>query len=562
VKNTYTTFLLFLALFSAEAQVNTHLAPMSQSLDETLLNPIPEIILPEFNLTATEQADATDAKNGELPKFSRSIFTHITLDKAGIWTELSNGDRLWRVQITSKGAQALLPYFDRFYLPPGSMLHVYTPEREEVIGAFLSDNNPTDGYYATGLLHGESCILEYFEPHKVKGEGIISLNELGHAYRWVNKYFPKHGKTDNDTLGFGVSDACEVNVNCSEGIRWQQQKRAVVCMIVQSSIGQGICSGTLLNNVRHDCTPYLLSAQHCSAAVAANQYSQFLFYFNYEAPNCNTPSSIGTLGNSFIAGCSKKSDSNDNGGDTGSDFLLLQLNNHPPSSYNAFYAGWNNINFTSDSGTCIHHPNGDIKKISTYSSRLIDTTWWNVSGTHWLVRWSITPNGQGVTETGSSGAPLFNKAGQVIGKLTGGDSYCFAPDEPDYFGKVAYDWTSNGTSLNRQLKPWLDPDNTGTTSINGREADCVLSSADNYQTEVSIRLSPNPSSGIFYIGFEEEGNKKISIYDALGRLMIGRNTAEKNLTIDMQAMPKGLYILLIETTNGRAVKKLILNTEL
>ena len=106
------------------------------------------------------------------------------------------------------------------------------------------------------------------------------------------------------------------------------------------------------------------------------------------------------------------------GGDTGSDFLLLQLGSTQneqstitklkSSSFNAFWNGWDANNTVSSQGVGIHHPAGDIKKISTYTSSIYsDTYGGNVSGTHWSLSWTSTQNGHGITEGGSSGSPLF-----------------------------------------------------------------------------------------------------------------------------------------------------------
>jgi PKD repeat protein len=109
-----------------------------------------------------------------------------------------------------------------------------------------------------------------------------------------------------------------------------------------------------------------------------------------------------------------------------------------------------------------------IKKISTYTSALGSGSFGAVSpGTHWIVGWSETPNGYGVTEGGSSGAPLFNDDGLIIGTLTGGESACQNPGGEDMFGKFSYSWESNGASPDQQLKPWLDPDNTGILKMPG-----------------------------------------------------------------------------------------------
>ncbi len=536
------TFTISLTL--AIAQVNSTIKPLSFNLPDIPQN-IAQFELPAFNLPEAELADEQDEKNGELPKFSRSIFTDITLTNAGNWIELSNGDRLWRVKIKSDGAQALLLYYNKFFLPTGATLHVYTEDKTEIRGAFTSFNNPRNGYFATGLTHGESCIIEYFEPVKVKGQGIISLNEIGHAYRWVNSIFPN--VRGGSALGFNQSDACEVNINCEEGNDWQNEKRAVSCIIVQSQQGQGICSGTLINNVREDCTPYLLSAQHCSEFVSSNQYAQWIFHFNYESLDCNNPNSVGTLDDDFVVGCTKKADSDDNGGDTGSDFLLLELNQQPPTAFNVYYAGWDAAPTAPTGGVCIHHPEGDIKKISTYQQTGVNTSWGGSSpGTHWRIKWVVSTNGHGVTEPGSSGSAIFNTSKKIVGTLTGGDSFCSSPNSPDFFGKISYHFTLNGNTASTQLKPWLDPDNTGTTAVNGRNADCFSSSGNLDKHVNEFEIYPNPALDICMIRFSEKGEKEIVITDVSGRIVLSHKAMMLIENMDLSLLSSGIYFVRVD----------------
>ena len=147
------------------------------------------------------------------------------------------------------------------------------------------------------------------------------------------------------------------------------------------------------------------------------------------------------------------------------------MNHYIPVSYAPYYNGWNRINSASPSGVSIHHPDGDIKKISTYTSALVSVTWFGPPDAHWRVTWTTTTNGLGVTEPGSSGSPIFDNNGRIVGTLSGGMSACdvggagpgTGPDKPDYYGKFSYHWLSNGASSSQRLKPWLDPDNTVTT---------------------------------------------------------------------------------------------------
>jgi hypothetical protein len=133
--------------------------------------------------------------------------------------------------------------------------------------------------------------------------------------------------------------------------------------------------------------------------------------------------------------------------------LLVELNGTLPTTVNARMNGWSIETTPAVPGVGIHHPAGDIKKISTYNT--VSTTTWpgGASGAHWQVVWVANANGHGVTEGGSSGSPLFDANGRIIGTLTGGGSYCTATSSPDQYGKMTYHWESNGTTADAQLKP-------------------------------------------------------------------------------------------------------------
>jgi PKD repeat protein len=195
------------------------------------------------------------------------------------------------------------------------------------------------------------------------------------------------------------------------------------------------------------------------------------------------PSSAGTLDDYYITGCVRRANSNDNGGDTGSDFLLVQLGTVAneattittlkSANYNAYWNGWDANNTAVTGGAGIHHPAGDIKKISTFTGSTISAGW-NGNGlqSHWRFSWTSNSNGWGVTEGGSSGSPVFKSNGRIFGTLTGGASFCTAQTAQDYYGKVSYHWTSNSTNTLYQLKTWLDPGNTGALVLDGSADPC------------------------------------------------------------------------------------------
>jgi hypothetical protein len=468
---------VFAVLFSVSyAQVDQQIRPKSFLISAKLFSVPAELSYP-FDLVSASELDHREDKAGHMPIFARSVPADISLTNSGTWTTLPDGGRVWRVKVSSPGALALIPCYDQFYLPTGATLHVYTPARDEVIGAFTMENNPKDGRYNTGLIHGDVCIIEYYEPASVAGLGRIHLNELGHAYRMV----PGRKETQSG-IGFGGSESCEVNVNCPEGENWQDQKNAVVRILVKTGSNYGWCSGTLVNNTNQDCTPYVLSADHCyqddvtGALPSTGDLSDWQFYFQYQSPTCADPASEGVLADHFMTGCSFVAASLDTGGNSGSDFALLQLNTTPPLSYLPYYAGWSNIPTPSENGVGIHHPSADIKKISTYVTPLQSVSWGGVvPDTHWQILWAATVSGHGVTEPGSSGSPIFDFDQHIVGTLTGGGSDCTSPNNNDLYGKFSFHWASNGSTSNKRLQNWLDPANTGAQTLDGVYAPCIAS---------------------------------------------------------------------------------------
>lgn len=443
---------VFISL-SCKAQISQGGSPLSFSLPEIPQTFETKILQqPDMNFIGMEDTD--DEKNGVLRKIARSVSADINLNNSGTWEVLSDGNRIWRLKIVCKDALALGVYYNRFWLPDGAKLFLYNENKSQVLGAYTKENNHESGLFANELIAGDVVILEYFEPARTQGASIIQISEIAYVYRDFN---PRNGEKD-----FGESESCEVNINCSEGANWQDEKKGVARIMIKVGFSYGWCTGTLLNNEREDCTPYFLTADHCGEGASTADLNQWVFYFNYEAPGCPNPSTEPS--SNTMTGCAFKS-SGGNGGSTGSDFYLVQLNQTP--SFNPYYNGWDRNDNPSSSSVSIHHPYGDIKKISTYTTALVSSTWQSVPNTHWRVVWAVTANGHGVTEEGSSGSPIFNSNGQVVGDLTGGGSYCNTPTQPDLYGKFSYSWDQNGTTPATRLKDWLDPDETGITTLNG-----------------------------------------------------------------------------------------------
>ena len=307
----------------------------------------------------------------------KKIPVQVNFLENGTWNVLPNNSLVCRTKITAKNAGHVGVNFSELYLPIGGELYFYSPDFKNKIGPFTQQDVAQDGSFSSGVIEGSEIIIELVQPARNNTRPIVDIESL--------IYLVKERKSAS--RDFGDADDCHININCKEGDNWRDQQNAVVRISMYINGEYGWCTGTIMNNTFQDCTPYILTADHCrsvkaGSVAAETDYDQWQFYFNYEGPKCKNPKesevAIGTL-----TGCKKMANSGKMAeGDP--DFLLVKLNSAIPQFYNPFFAGWDNRNLASSSGVMIHHPQGDVKKISTYTSTLESSQWnENNKNTHW-----------------------------------------------------------------------------------------------------------------------------------------------------------------------------------
>jgi len=287
-------------------------------------------------------------------------------------------------------------------------------------------------------------VIEYYvAPENIDNPGYIEIASVTHGYRTAADF----------ERAFGSSGSCNMNVNCPDGQALEDQRNAVVMLV---SGNNGFCTGSLINNTANDGTPYILTANHCGSSGFAN----WIFRFNWQAENCVNPSSSPSF--QSVSGSVSRANRQ------ASDFRLLEItggleDGTVPASYNPFFAGWDNSGTAPSSTFCIHHPSGDIKKIAFDDDPAVVAQYGNTPENTWRVVWDRNTT----TEPGSSGSPLFDQNGRIIGQLWGGGASCTNLSAPDYYGRVSMSWNPPGSTNAQQLKHWLDPNNTGVLFING-----------------------------------------------------------------------------------------------
>jgi hypothetical protein len=443
-----------ISFFSASAQMSKIGGPLS----------ITEKISPPnaIELAQPDWAKIREEDKGWLGEFRFAVPTDVdfTTENSGQWTTLPDGNRLWQLHLRSENAAGLALTLENFNLPKGAKLHLHSPDGTEVLGGYDADNNNDSHKFFIGFTNGKETVLTYLAPKNAQN----SVNLPPFVVKKVYHAYTK-GTLGVLGVGFGESQPCHINVNCPQGTNWQTQKRGVVRIRVVATQGVGWCSGALINTTRQDGTPYVLSAYHCADGLTVD-YAQWTFFFNYESPNCTNPTVEPTA--LSLQGCVGRA------GARQTDFLLLELNQRIPTNFNAHFNGWNRDSVTLPTAeTMIHHPAGDIKKITLGTTAPIIKTdeivWSNNVISPPLSHLQLNFE-QGGMEGGASGAPIFDQSGRIVAQLHGGYNNADNCTVLAAFGgRLAKSWDGNGTPTSR-LKDWLDPTNSNVLTQNGTSA--------------------------------------------------------------------------------------------
>ncbi len=405
---------LFLSLSSAAlGQIAFGGRPIGRLPHGPALPEPPLITLPAVDAAALIAEDEARYETGVKGpwRFGFNHAVQVNSDAHGAWTTLRNGDRVWRVAFACPGAFSINFRFSEFDIAERGRVFVYNAAGEH-LGAFTRASAMGSGILGVSQLPGDRITIEYHEPAGANRRGHLSIDRVTHAYRDPFRYM----------RDLGDSGDCNINVICPEGDDWRDQIRSVAII---TTGGSGFCTGAMLNNCEQDSTPYFLTANHCLGP----DVSDWVFRFNWDSPTCD-PTENGPI-DQTVSGCTLLTSN------SGTDMAFLELSSIPPASYEVYYAGWDKSGIAPDSVCGIHHPSGDIKKISLSTGPFTQS---NIDlGTGAADCWQVGVWSAGTTEPGSSGSPLFNQNKHVIGQLYGGAANC-ANSVDDYYGRFDLSW--------------------------------------------------------------------------------------------------------------------------
>lgn len=391
-------------------------------------------------------------------------------------------------EITATGARALRVEFDGGSLPAGAELRFAgSGDPGTVYGPYDAAGLEAAGRWSP-VLEGERATVEVFVPAGATGEIGLGLARVSHLF--VSPADPNADLLAKD------SQFCEVDLICrsASDAALASVGRAVARMTFSDGQGGGtaLCTGTLLNTTAGPVAPYFYSAAHCISTQASA--STLTTHWFYDRTGCGT----GGVSGSYVqvGGGSVLLYFN-----TTTDVLLVRLNQNPPSG--AVYAGWDAAAVsTGASMTAVHHPAGDVKKVSLATSGGFSGYNGAAGDTHLVALWNSISTG--VTEGGSSGSGIFtfsNSQYLLRGGLHGGPSSCSAT------GSALRDYYSRFDRAYQFVSQYLNPSTGCTYAISPSSASAGSgASTGSFTVTTSSGCTWSASSNASWLTTSSSGN--------------------------------------------------------
>jgi hypothetical protein len=316
------------------------------------------------------------------------------------------------------------------------------------------------------LTDGDAQTVEFFVPGSVDPRATtLRIAGASHVFTTIASRFQK------TTQDIGSSGACNVDIKCSSlqsSQAFLDIRNSVAQMLYTDTLAGfiGLCTGQLLNDADASTQiPWFYSANHCfdneslphkTAAQMQTVASTLNTFWFFEAASCNVHATPNY--SQLVDGATYLYNN------PGADSLFLRLRSAPPAG--AFFAGWDaNLVSVGSQIVVIHHPMGDLKKVSQGSvvrfSAPEPPLPGGASSTFSEVKYT-----SGTTEQGSSGSGLFTFDGsqyRLRGALYGGGALCTAITDSDWysqFDKVYPDLAQYLSAIDYS-DLWFNPNESG-----------------------------------------------------------------------------------------------------
>jgi uncharacterized protein (TIGR03437 family) len=351
---------------------------------------------------------ATAFSEGRLSALESRVHRRGALVQAGVqrsvpWTALTNtaismspdGRAILTTVLQSPGAARIRLHFRDFNAGPGEVW-VFASGAQTAVGPYVGSGINEDGDFWAGAVEGDTVTVAYLAaPGRAATRFPFTIDAISHLW-------PADAPSVSDPAA-----SCSLDVTCYPDYKSAAAAIVQYQFIADDGSGEYTCSGAMINTRSRSLQPYLLTAHHC---ISSNSEAKTIqAFFLYQTDVCNGPaprlsSAPTVLGGQYLAG-----ESIANG-----DFALVLLSDVPGG---VTFLGWNNTLDAEAAVEGLHHPRGSYTRIS-FGRRGGDADFAigaeiAPASRYYRVNWTA-----GLTEPGSSGSPLVNANGEIVGTLT------------------------------------------------------------------------------------------------------------------------------------------------
>ena len=395
--------------------------------------------------------------------------------------------------IKSSGASGVGVHFRDFVLADGEEVYVYGAATDSSVFGPFTDKGPWgNGEFWSGTVDGDTVVIEFYKRTDGNGQG-FEIFEVSHILAELDWRLRSN---EPDVLN------CEVDASC-----YGDAEKNAVGRIMFNDNGWKVCTGTLLNDLAQDRTPYFLTANHCVNSQAIAQTVEV--YWFYQTTSCNS----GVL-RSWVH---SPPGANLLAAQSSNDFSLLRLQNNAPGG--AFFSAWTSA--AQPTGTSVfglHHPDVYIPpSIPSYLRRAggsITRTNDNCAG---LVNGYGTDWTSGAAEPGSSGSGLFTSNGHyLVGVLSCGPIPATCNSSPSY---------SKFANFYPQIRQYIDSGAPSAPVANPATLLAIHSFTANWRsvsgaTGYRLDVSTSSSFNTYVTGYQD-----LPVGDATSRSVTGLNAS-------------------------------------
>jgi hypothetical protein len=353
------------------------------------------------------------------------VHRSIPAESKGKWREISGfgGQIVMRLAIQSPEAVMIRPHFASFPPADAATVYVYGDDPETAEGPVVKPESIGTGDFWGPPIRTENYVIEVVLLSGDHESHLPVIDKISHVY--VDAF--------SQTWESIYPDGCMIDLSCKPA--YAKYGAGVAAIASESGDDATLfCTGALLNDLdKTTQIPWFLTANHCDIDEKSAPHTYYYFHFQTAACNGEPPQLTETP---RVDGAYHVFSSGD------SDVTLLRLRGKVPPATTLL--GWKTDPVEAGVQTfCIHHPGREFKRISFgYTSSEGDK---NRVQNNWT---------DGVTDKGSSGSPLFNSDGLIIGQLYLGYSSCGGSLQWDLYGRYSVSW-ANG--LSRYLKSRFRP---------------------------------------------------------------------------------------------------------